>query len=134
DDDTLAGLDIHRAARMRHRNAEDFPRLGLLTDDALHLVTQKDLHALLACALLQPPDQPGTIAVAARRVNFVFVLPFHRDERPRHRRGGFRPDRLLDELDAVLDQEVEGRKILVGKDAHQIAVAVACDGGIVTYP
>jgi hypothetical protein len=75
-----------------------------------------------------------TVAVAARRVDFVLVLPFDRDERPRHRRGGFRTNRLFDELDAILDQEVESREVLVGKDAYQVTVAVARDRRVVAHP
>ena len=43
-------------------------------------------------------------------------------------------DRLLDELDAVVEQELVGRDVLVGKDADQVAVAVAALGVVVAHP
>ena len=43
-------------------------------------------------------------------------------------------DRLLDELDAVVEQELVGRDVLVGEDADQVAVAVAALGVVGAHP
>jgi hypothetical protein len=101
---------------------------------ALHLVAQKNLRALLARALFEPAHQPGAVPAAMRCVDLARNMPFERHECSRNRRGRFRADRPLAELHAVLDQEIEGCRVLVGKDADEVAVAVSCHRGVVADP
>ena len=106
----------------------------LLADDPGHLVLEQDLRALLARAFGQPPHEPRAVAVAVRRHHLGRDVPFLGDEDARQGRGVDRADRLLDELDAVVEQELVGRDVLVGVDADQIAVAVAALGVVGAHP
>ncbi len=56
------------------------------------------------------------------------------DEYPRDGRRVGRNDRLLDEGDAVVEQELEGRHAFIGEGAHQIAVVVAAVAALVVDP
>jgi hypothetical protein len=56
------------------------------------------------------------------------------DEHPRHGRGVRRDDRLLDEGDAVVEQELKRRHAFVGEGAHQVAVVVAAVAALVGGP
>jgi hypothetical protein len=82
----------------------------------------------------QPAHQAGAVAVAVRGDHLARDVPFVGDEDARNRRGVGRLDRLLDEGDAVLDQEVERRDVLVGKHAHQLAVVKAAVAAVVAHP
>ena len=61
-------------------------------------------------------------------------MPFDRHKCARDGRRGFRTDWPLDEFHAVFDQEIEGRDLLVGEHAHQIAVAVAAHACVEAHP
>ena len=102
--------------------------------DLRHLVLEQDLHALLARAFGQAANQPRAVAVAPRRDHLARDMPFVGDEHPRHGRGVRRDDRLLDEGDAVVEQELEGRHAFVGERANEIAVVVAAVAAAVADP
>jgi hypothetical protein len=67
-------------------------------------------------------------------INSLRDVPFVGDEHARHGRCVRRDDRLLDEGDAVVEQELEGRHALVGEGAHEIAVVVAAVAARVIDP
>src|SRR5262249_35899322 len=114
--------------------AKDSSRVRLLANDLRHFVPQENLHTLLACALLQPADEAGTIPIATRGNELARDMPLDRYKRPLNGRGRFRADHPVNEFDSVLDQEVVGRQVLVGKDADQIAVAVCARTAIKAAP
>src|SRR6185436_7758369 len=95
-----------------HFDAEHAAAGRLFANEPRHAVLEQDLRALLAGAFGQPPNQARAVAVAMRRDDFGRDVPFLGDEDARQRRGIDRADRLLDELDAVLDQELVGLDIL----------------------
>ena len=115
-------------------DAEHPAGIVLLAHDRRHLVLEEDLRALLARAFLQPAHQAGAVAVSPRRDHLARDVPFLGDEDAIDRRGIRRADRLLDELDAVLDQEIVGRDVLVGENAHQVAVAEPALAVVVAHP
>ncbi len=127
-------LDVERLAVVRHGDAEHAPGGRILADDLRHPVLQQDLRALLARADRERAHDAGAVALALGRDHLGRVLPFDREEGARHRGRLLRPDQLLDHLDAVLDQEVVGRNVLVGEYAHEVAVAVAAVGVIGADP
>src|SRR5262249_32933316 len=99
-------------------------RVRLLANDLRHFVPQENLHTLLACALLEPADEAGTIPIATRGNEFARDMPLDCYKRPLNGRGCFGADHPVNEFDSVLDQEVVGRKFLGGKDADELGVAV----------
>ena len=133
DDDALLGLDGDVAAVGLDHDAAAPCRLCLVAHDLRHLVLEQDLHALLARAFGETADQSRAVAIAPRRDHFARDVPFVGDEDPRHGRGVRRDDRLLDEGDAVVEQELEGRHAFVGEGAHQIAVVVAAVAAPVSW-
>src|SRR5262245_16341532 len=134
DDDAFLGLDMHGIAAVHGKDAKDLSRVRLLANDLRHFVPQENLHTLLACALLQPADEAGTIPIATRGNELARDMPLDRYKRTLNGRGRFRADHPVNEFDSVLDQEVVGSQILVGKDADQIAVAVSARTGIKADP
>ena len=95
---------------------------------------EQDLRALLAGAFGETAHQSRAVAVAPRRDHFARDVPFVGDEDPRHGRGVRRDDRLFDEGDAVVEQELEGRDAFVGERAHEIAVVVAAVAALGSGP
>ena len=134
DHDTALGLDVQCAAWTTYGNPENLSGRARLADDALHLVAQQDLRALFPRTLLEPADEAGAVAATARGVDFARHVPLEGNEGARDRRGGLRADRTIIELDAVLDQEIEGCHVFVGKHAHEVAVAVLGDGCVMAHP
>ena len=134
DEDALVRSDVHGAAVVGGGDAERAARARALPDDARHLVPQQYLDALGPRALFERPDEPG--ADAGRMVGHPFggdgpldgaLLP----PRPRRLRG---THQVVLELDAVLDQELEGRRVLVREGADEVPVAVPALHVVVAHP
>ncbi len=134
DDDALPGFDGDVVAVRLCDNAQHPSALRPLADDLRHLVLEQDLRALLSCTLGQPAHQARAVAVAPRRDHLAWDMPFVGDEHPRYGRGVGREDRLFDEGDAVIEQELERRNAFVGEGAHQVAVVVAAVAALVVGP
>ena len=133
-DDALGGANVHRIAAVDGGDAEHAAGIVLLAHDRRHLVLEEDLHAFLACAFFQTAHQAGAVAATPRCDDLARDVPFLGDEDAVDRRGVGRADRLLDELDAVVDQEVVSCDVLVGEHANQIAVAQLAFGVVVAHP
>ena len=118
---------------MGHRDPDNLSGTRL-ADDARHLVAQQDLRALFPRAFLEPPHEAGAVATPARRIDFARHVPLEGHECAWHRRRGLWADRPIPELHTVLDQKIEGRHVLVGKNANEVAVAVPGDGGVMAHP
>jgi len=71
-------------------------------------VFEQDLRAFLARAFGEAANQSGAVAIAVRCNDLGGNVPFFGDEDAWQGRGIHRPDRLLDELDAVVEQELIG--------------------------
>ena len=129
----LASMAMSRPSACDH-DAVHPSAFARVAHDLRHLVLEQDLRALLARAFGETAHQPRAVAVAPRRDHLARDMPFVGDEHPRHGRGVRRDDRLLDEGDAVVEQELEGRHAFVGERAHQIAVVVAAVAAPVADP
>src|SRR5689334_3379709 len=121
DDDAFPGLNVHRIAAIRCGNSDYSPGVLLLADDLRHFVTQENLCSLFSRTPFQPADEAGAIPIATGSDEFAGNVPFDCHECPRNSRSRFRADHPVDEFDAVLDQKIVGREILVGEHADQIA-------------
>ena len=120
-----ADVDVAAAVEVRAGDAEHAPGEGLLAHDARHPVLQQDLHALGPRAALERAHQ----ARAGRVVDGLAEVLRPGDhglpaegERALGRHA-VRP--RVDELHAVLHQEVERLDVVVREGAHHLAVVVA---------
>ena len=130
----LVGPDVHGAAVVGGGDAEHPPGGRALAHDARHLVAHEDLRALRPRALLERPDESGAHAGRMMRHPLAGHRPLDGALLAAHPRRLRRPDQVVLELDAVLDQELVGGGVLVGEGAHQVPVAVAALQVVVAYP
>ena len=134
DEEPLGGPDVHGAAVVDGADAEHPPPGGALADDARHLVAQQHLGPLGARAGLEGADETGADPGRVVRHPFAGDGPLHGALLPAHLRGPGRTHEVVLELDPVLDEELEGRRILVREGPDEVAVAVAALPVIVAHP
>ncbi len=134
DHDALFGLDRDVLAVRLRDDAAHAALVVVVANDARHLVAAENLRALLARALGEPPHKSRAVAVSSRRDDLFLDVPLVGDEGARHARSVRRRHRLVDEGDAVVEQELERRDALVGVLPHEIAVVVAGVATLVIGP
>ena len=118
----LPRLDVHLFALDRRGNPLDALR-WIVPHDAREAVTQQDLDALCARALLERADESRSRTSIDRDLQVVRV-----DLRAKEARHGALVDERRHhflELDAVVQEEVEGRRVFISPHANQLVVAVA---------
>ena len=134
DQDTLPRRNVHRAALVRCRDAKHPARGGALSNDARHLVPQKDLRALRPRTGFQRPDETGSNPGRMMRYTFAGDGPLDGSLLSTHRRGTPWTHQVVLKLDPIFDQEFEGRRVLVRKRAYEVPVTVPALTVVVAYP